>query len=294
MSTKPIQLQEGPSWVGLGHRSQLSGWIKTMPPAVECLEITAEHFFDGGQDYLRWLSERYPLFVHGLGLSLGTPGPLHQETLESFASVVEIARPEWISEHIAFTWTSEVDLGHLNPVIPSRESLDRIVEHTRQLSEYCDRPVLLENITSHLRVEGDMEEADFLNGLCEEGGCGLLLDITNLFINSRNHKFDPVAWLEKLNPAFIVQCHVVGYSYRDGAWHDSHSSAIQEDLWELIEVVASYAPLRSIIIERDGGFPCNEELAAELGRLRKILRSHGPDTKPVPVAGEAGSAEEAG
>lgn len=287
-------IENGPSWVGLGHREQLSSWIRTMPPEVECLEITAEHFFDGGREYLAWLSARYPLFVHGLGLSLGTPGPLDAETLSSFAEVVEIAEPEWISEHIAFTRTEEVDLGHLNPVVPCAESLSMIAAHARQLAEYCGRPVILENITSYLRLTGDMEEAAFLNGICEEGDCGLLLDITNLFINSRNHEFDPVAWLEKIDPRFIVQCHVVGYGYRDGAWHDSHAAAIQEDLWELIEAVTSYAPLRSIIIERDGDFPPNEDVAAELRRLRRILKSNGPDTKLVTAAGEAPPAKDAG
>ena len=108
---------------------------------------------------------------------------------------------------------------------------------------------------------------------------------------NENQLFVPVAWLEKIDPRFIVQCHVVGYGC---AWHDSHTAAIQEDLWELIEAVTLYAPLRSIIIERDGDFPPNEEVAAELRRLRRILKSNGPDTKLVTAAGEAPPAKDAG
>ncbi len=122
-------------WVGLGYRRELAQWIGARPPEVGCLEITAEHFFEGGADHLRTLAQDFPLFVHGLGLSLGTPGTLDEETLARFEQVVEWAQPEWISEHIAFTRSSEVDLGHLNPIQPTREMLGVVAEQWAVLAE---------------------------------------------------------------------------------------------------------------------------------------------------------------
>lgn len=254
-------------WIGVGYRRELAQWIASRPPEVGCLEITAEHFFGAGKGQLRELSRDYPLFVHGLGLSLGTPGPLDQSTLDNFAAVVEAAKPEWISEHIAFTRTNEVDLGHLNPIRPSRETLAVLSDHAVEVSERCDRPLILENITSHLQLDGDLCETEFLNQLCERAGCGLLLDVTNLFINSRNHRFNAGRWLRELEPRHIIQLHVTGYSIRDGRWQDLHAEPIQDDLFELIREVLDYAPVQSIIIERDANFPCNDELIHDLKKL---------------------------
>ena len=263
------------SLVGIGYRFPLAPWIERHPPELECLEITAEHFFGGGTDRLRELARRYPLFVHGLGLSLGTPGPLDNETLQRFAAVVEVADPEWVSEHIAFTRSHEVDLGHLNPVRPSRDALDIVADHAQELAELCRKPLILENVTSHLRLDGEMSEPDFLNQLCEQANCGLLLDVTNLFINSKNHAFDPVDWLDQLDPSHIVQLHVVGYSVRNGRWHDLHTEPIQEDLRELIYKVLARAPARAITLERDGNFPDPADLASELALLKDALEGYG-------------------
>ena len=253
--------------IGVGYRWPLASWIATRPPGIECLEITAEHFYDGGHDTLRDLSQRYTLFVHGLGLSLGTPGRLDEEQLARFSEVVAVARPAWISEHVAFTRTSEVDLGHLNPLRPSRETARVVAEHAREVSERCGRPVILENITSHLRIDGDLSETDFLNDLCEQAGCGLLLDVTNLYINSQNHRFDPLAWVRAIQPSLITQLHIVGYSRDRDRLSDGHAEPIQQELLALAREVMNYAPVKAIILERDENFPSPAVLAAELSKL---------------------------
>lgn len=261
--------------VGIGYRRQLSRWIDARPPEIGCLEITAEHFFDSGKDQLRALACEYPLFVHGLGLSLGTPGPLDQGILDNFARVVEVADPEWISEHVAFTRSSEVDLGHLNPIQPTDQTLEIMSEHALEVSKRCGKRLILENITSHLQLAGDMSEPEFLNRLCQQSGCGVLLDVTNLFINSKNHGFDPRTWLYELDPQNIVQLHVVGYSIRGGRWEDFHAEPIQPDLWDLIHEVLEYTPVQAVIIERDSNFPNPDELAQELRNLEAALTSYG-------------------
>ena len=258
--------------VGLGYRAPLHDWIVDGAPRVDCLEITAEHFFAGGQQRLADLATAFPLFVHGLGLSLGTPGPLDWKTLRQFARVASIAEAEWISEHVAFTRVSEVDLGHLNPVPLTRESLSVLVEHALEISEYCQRPLILENITFDLKVGGDLSEPDFLNQLCEKGECGLLLDVTNLFINSKNHGFDAGAWLREIVPDNIVQLHIVGYSKVADAYRDYHAAKMQQDLMDLLQIVLEYAPVKAIILERDQRLDDTQEIADEISQLQEIAK----------------------
>jgi uncharacterized protein len=260
--------------VGAGYRKELAGWIDAHPPGVECLEITAEHFFHGGEARLAELAKHFRLFVHGLGLSLGTPGPLDTKTLAASAKVVRAANPEWISEHIAFTRTADVDLGHLNPVPPTREVLGIVAEHAREISAHCGKPIILENITSHVRLTGDFSETDFLNELCDRADCGLLLDVTNLFINSRNHRFDPLAWLVEIEPRRIVQLHIVGYSRAGERYTDSHAQPVQEELLDLARAVVAHAPVQAIILERDDDFPAPAEMEKEIAKLGQIRAVH--------------------
>jgi uncharacterized protein (UPF0276 family) len=256
--------------VGIGYRRALASWLEGTPRDVGCLEVTAEHFFDGGVERLRSLRRSYPLFVHGLGLSLGTPGPLDPEDLGRFRRVVEAADPSWVSEHVAFTRTREVDLGHLNPVRPTRETLRVLSDHAKEVSDACGRRLLLENIATHLPLEGDFPEPEFLNRVCDASGAGLLLDVTNLFVNSRNHGFDPQAWLAGVDPAHVVQLHVVGYTRRGGRWHDAHAEPIQRDLMDLVEEVLARTRPSAVILERDERIPSPDELAEELRALESI------------------------
>jgi uncharacterized protein (UPF0276 family) len=256
--------------IGVGYRRELAEWLESRPRHVSCLEITAEHFYQGGKDRLGALAREFRLFVHGLGLSLGTPGPLDRSRLESFAEVAAIARPEWVSEHVAFTRTAEVDLGHLNPVLPNRESLKVMADHACEVAVRCGKPLLLENITSHLRLEGELSETDFLNELCARANCGLLLDVTNLFVNSRNHGFDPLEWLHELEPASIQQLHIVGYSRSGSRYTDDHSQPVQAELIDLASAVLDYAPARAIILERDEDFPGAEGMTAEIAKLASL------------------------
>lgn len=255
---------------GLGYRRELAAWIDSSPRNVGCLEITAEHFFHGGEEHLTRLAKKFPLFVHGLGLSLGTPGAMNVEHLEQFARVVRLANPDWISDHIAFTRTAEVDLGHLNPVPPTCEMVKIISDHAREVSARCGKPMLLENITSHIELTGDLSETDFLNQLCERADCGLLLDVTNLFINSRNHGFDALKWLHEIEPRRIVQLHIVGYARAGERYTDSHAQPIQEELIELAQAVVDYAPVQAVILERDDDFPTTAGLEIEIAKLQRI------------------------
>lgn len=255
-------------WLGLGYRAPLARWIHSKPKEIQCLEIVAEHFFDHPESVSR-LKPHYPLLMHGLGLSLGTPGGLDQNRLRQFTKVCQYADPLWVSEHIAFTRCGDVDLGHLNPVPYTRETLAYMVDHVEELKQACAKPVLLENITSHLKLSGTMSEPEFINQLCEQAQCHLLLDVTNLYVNSRNHGFDVQDWLRQINPDLIRQLHIVGYSYEAGKFYDSHSQNIQQELFALTSQLVDMSPVKHIIIERDNNFPPKEQLRRELLNLER-------------------------
>ena len=265
------EVVEAVSMIGVGYRHDLAEWIASHPEGVDCLEITAEHFYEGSLDKLDELRRSFRLFVHGLGLSLGTPGPLDQERLKNFARVVKAARPDWISEHVAFTRTAEVDLGHLNPLRPTRQTAKLVADHAREIADVCGKPLLLENITSHVRIEGELSETEFLNEICSRADCGMLLDVTNLYINSRNHGFDPLGWLRELDRARIGQLHIVGYSEEGGRVVDNHAQPIQAELLDLAKAVLGYAPANAVILERDANFPGSTLMNREIEKLRRLF-----------------------
>lgn len=259
--------------LGVGHRKQLTDWINTYPHQINCLEITAEHFFDD-PTHLVELGRHYDLLLHGLGLSLGTPGPLDKHYLQHFADLCHITNPLWISEHLAFTKTQDVDLGHLNPIPYTADSLEYFTDHVLEAKDVCQKPFLIENITYHLKIDSPMTETDFINQVCERANCYLLLDVTNLFVNSRNHQFQARHWLREINPEYIKQLHIVGYSQRNGVFYDSHDNNIQRELYELTRQVIEYSKVDTIIIERDNNFPTISQLTAELSSLERCFEVH--------------------
>jgi len=259
--------------LGVGYRKPLANWINSQPAVLNCLEVTAEHFFDE-PSLLEDLSARYDLFVHGLGLSLGTPGPLNCDYLNRFTEVCQIAQPVWVSEHIAFTRTNEIDLGHLNPVPYNNETLAYFVDHALEVKTTLQKPLLLENITSHINIQSPLSETEFINEVCERAGCALLLDVTNLYVNSRNHRFSPEQWLREIHPEFIKQIHIVGYQEKDGTYYDSHANNIQQELYQLTREVINYSRVETIIIERDQNFPGMSQLEQELAILEQCFNVH--------------------
>jgi len=264
--------------IGVGYRHELANWLTTRPPGIGCLELTAEHFYRDPRRLAQVANLRTGegssstpwLFVHGLGLSLGTPGPLDENRLSQFVHVAATVQADWISEHVAFTRTAEVDLGHLNPVPPTRDLVKIMADHSLELAARCGKPLLLENITSHIRLEGELSETEFLNELCARADCHLLLDVTNLFVNSRNHGFDPIQWVHEIEPRRIRQLHIVGYSHRNGRYTDDHSQSVQPELLELARTIINYAPVQALILERDCDFADDHGMAAEILKLQTL------------------------
>jgi uncharacterized protein (UPF0276 family) len=263
---------------GIGYRPAFRDDIFSRSDEVDFLELTIEHFLDkpaNVQEDLERLKDLFTLIPHGLNLSLGSAEGLNRAYVDQVAEFVHKVNPPYWSEHIAFTSADGVDIGHLAPLPFSNEALDALCRNVEQVRKVIEVPLVLENITYIVNMPGaEMSEADFLDALIERTGCGLLLDVTNLYTNSTNHKFDPYEFLDGLPLERVVQLHFVGGHWRKDVLVDSHSSPTPEEVWQLMDKVVECCPVKGIILERDDNIPPFDELSEELARAREIGRRH--------------------
>ena len=264
--------------VGMGYRDPLRKEILQYPEGIDFLEITADNFLQSPNT--RWmflddLRSRYTLIPHGLNLSLGSAEGLNREYLSELTELVQRVNPPWWSEHIAFTKAEGVEIGHLSPLPFNRASIDAFCDNVCEAQDRIETPLILENITYTVDLPWhEMEENKFLGELLDRTGCGLLLDVTNLFINSQNHGYDPVEFLKTIPAERIIQLHFVGGMMKDGKWIDNHSQNTQDDIFQLIDSVLQYAPVKGVILERDTNFPPFTTITDELKRARDSGRKH--------------------
>ncbi|MES2570717.1 MAG: DUF692 domain-containing protein [Verrucomicrobiota bacterium] len=265
--------------VGLGFRAPHLAELFFQRAEIDFLEITADHFLFGSPEKereLRLLADHFTLIPHGLNLSLGSAAGLDMRYAEKFASLVEQLNPPWWSEHLAFTRGGEIEIGHLTPLPFTREAVEAVERNVASMRGLTSKPLILENITCAFHLPGaEMSEGEFLRRVCDATGCGWLLDVTNLYINSRNHGFDPRRWLDDAPLERIVQLHFVGSTHENGRWIDSHARPVEPEIWALLEEVLARSETRGAILERDEQIPPLAELLPELRTLREMGRSLG-------------------
>ena len=176
--------------VGLGFRPNFRAELFLHQDKVDFLEITADHYIDSTPQKLaelELLKQHFPWIPHGLSLSLGSAEGVDEIYLEKLAQLVENVQPDWFSEHICFTKSGGVDIGHLSPLPFTHEAINVLVRNIKHVKSVIKTPLILENITYMFRYPtAEMDEAEFLRRILEETDCGLLLDVTNLYINSVN------------------------------------------------------------------------------------------------------------
>ena len=261
--------------VGLGYRDAVRTDVFRNANQIDFLEITADHFFDPkpeSNELLKLLASRFPLIPHGLGLSLGSADGLDRGYLNMLKRVVETVQPAWWSEHISFCRVGGIDIGHLTALPKTKATLRCLKENIRVATSEIGAPLILENITQSIEYENDtFDEASFLGEVLNENNCGLLLDVTNLYINSINYRFDAVQVLNRLPRDRIVQLHFVGFDREGDLLIDGHSHATNLEIWQLLEEVVRYAPVCGAILERDEQLPPFSDILTELANMREIM-----------------------
>jgi uncharacterized protein (UPF0276 family) len=268
--------------VGIGLRTVHADQIIATRPALGWLEVHTENYLGGGPRVraLYALRRDYPISLHGVGLSLGSADGLDARHLERVADVTRRLEPALVSEHLSWSIAGGTYLNHLLPLPYTEESLDLVAEHVERAQSVLRRSILIENPSSYLRFRhSSIPEPQFLDELARRTGCGLLCDVNNVFVTSRNLGQDPHAYLATLRPETIGEIHLAGHARNDVDGQvlliDGHGSPVAASVWDLYaEAVARFGP-RPTLIEWDTDIPPLAVLIDEARKAERLLEQCG-------------------
>jgi uncharacterized protein (UPF0276 family) len=269
-----------PHAAGLGYKPQHFAGLMADPGPVRWLEIHAENYMGAGGRplaQLRALAERFPISVHGVGLSIGGERPLDTDHLARLRHLCDWLDPASFSEHLA--WSSH-DTGYLNDLLPlpyTAATLARVCTHVDQVQEALGRRMLLENPATYLAfAESDRTEVEFLSEIARRTGCGLLLDVNNVFVSATNQGWDARAYIDAFPLEAVGEIHLGGHDEdRDEQGRplliDSHGRPVVGPVWALYAHTLARGGPRPTLIEWDTDVPPLPELMAEAARADALL-----------------------
>ncbi len=272
-----------PARPGVGYKPQHYNDLIADPGAVGWLEIHAENYMgDGGRPIaqLRQLTERFPISVHGVGLSIGGEGRLDPEHLARLEHLVGWLNPTVFSEHLAWSTHEGAFLNDLLPLPYTDATLTRVCDHIDELQNTINRQMMLENPSSYLAFdESTWSEPGFLREVARRTGCGLLLDVNNVFVSATNLDYDPKDYIADYPLDKVGEIHLGGHD-EDEDDHgrplliDSHGAAVVDPVWALLDHTLSLSGPRPILIEWDNDVPdwpiLHEEAVRASAALEKV------------------------
>ncbi len=269
-----------PASPGVGYKPQHLAAILEDAGRVGWLEIHAENYMgDGGRPLaqLRHLAERFPISVHGVGLSIGGEGRLDANHLARLKHLCGWLQPASFSEHLAWSTHDGAYLNDLLPLPYTDATLDRVADHIDEVQEVLGRRMLLENPSSYLAFSATtMPEEVFLGELARRTGCGLLLDVNNVYVSGINQNYDPLGYLRAFPLVHVGEIHLGGHDEDHDAHGqrlliDSHGAEVVDPVWELYRETILLAGPKPTLIEWDNDVPEWSVLAAEAARAAAIL-----------------------
>ncbi len=270
------QLQKLPNLgLGLGLRSVHFNHILEHNPPVDWFEIISENFMDSGgrpRQVVQQIAERYPVVMHGVSMSIGSTDPLDFDYLKKLKQLAKEIKPVWISDHLCWTGVLGNNTHDLLPVPLNEETLAHIAERVLTVQDYLERPLILENPSAYLAFQhSTMPEWDFFKYLTEETGCGLLLDVNNVFVTCYNNDLDPFEYLNKIPADRVVQMHIAGHQFCGTHIIDTHDRKVIPDVWELFSLAWKRTGGASVLLEWDSNIPPLEEYHAELLKAKEFM-----------------------
>jgi uncharacterized protein (UPF0276 family) len=221
---------------------------------------------------LEQIAERYPTVMHGVSLSIGSTDPLDFDYLAKLKRLAKEIKPRWISDHLCWTGVLGINAHDLLPIPLNEESLAHVAKRVAVVQDYLERPLVLENPSTYVTfAQSSMSEWEFLTRLAEESGCGLLLDVNNVYVSSVNHDFDPCEYLEKIPHERIVQCHLAGHTNCRTHLIDTHDDHVIDPVWELYRLAHARTGGMSTLLEWDAKIPEFPVLHAEVLKARQYM-----------------------
>ena len=263
-----------PAGVGIGLRAPHYAEMLERRPALAFLEVHSENFFAAGGSSLAWLEafrSRYPLSLHGVGLSLVSVDPLDERHLARLQALIARFEPAVVSEHLCWSsWGGH----HSNDLLPlpfTEEALAHACARIDAVQERLGRPILVENVSAYRTfAESTIPEWEFVAEVARRSGCGLLLDVNNIWVNAANHGFDPRRYLEAIDGRTVGEIHLAGFEEVDGLLIDTHGAAVTQGVWDLYaHAVARFGP-KPTLIEWDTHIPALDVLLAEAAKASAI------------------------
>ena len=262
--------------VGLGYRSELKEEILAHREQIDFLEIITDNYLTepGARAALEELCALFPVIPHGVDLSIGSVMPLEPSYLKAIQRISDLTKAPYYSEHLCMTRVPGRDIGHLAPLWFTEELLQHVIHRVQTIQDYLGKPLILENVTYTLGIpQGTMSQTEFFQRVVKATGCGVLLDVTNAFVNATNHQFDAKHFLEQMPLDHVVQIHLAGGYWRNGWLVDGHSELVPQEIFDLFRVVASRCLIKGVIFEHDAHFPAMADLLRQMEYARGILNS---------------------
>ncbi len=264
-----------PLGAGAGLRGEHFSQILAAKPPFRWFEIIVEDYIGFG-GYIREAFEQirslYKIIPHGVCMSIGSTDPLDMEHLRSLKSFLDMIEAPWMSDHLCFTMVDHTNLNELIPIPFTKESADNVVSRVKIVQEYLQRPFLLENVTRYLTVsDREMSEGEFINYVLENANCGLLLDVTNVHLNSLYHHYDAFEFISALPLERVGQIHLAGWEADGEVIIDSHDAPVPTEVWELFKKTIALTGPSSVVIEWDKQLPPVERLLEETEIANQVM-----------------------
>lgn len=271
-----------PARAGIGLRSAHFRQIRNERPDIGFLEVHPENFFGGGAhvEMLEDYATLYPLSFHGVGLSLGSAGRLDAQHVNALRALVERVRPTLVSDHVAWSASGNAHLSDLLPLPYTKESLSVVADHIAQVQDALGRRMLVENPSTYLAyAHSTMREPEFLAALCERTGCGLLVDVNNIFVQCHNVGGDPEEYFSVIAPASVGELHLAGHTERvygeEKILIDTHDAPVCDAVWQWYERAVECWGRVPTLIEWDQSLPALEVLLEEAGKAERVMKKVG-------------------
>ena len=275
--------------LGVGLRSQHYDYLMRHDPQVDWFEIISENYTDDfgfARHVLGHLRSQRPVVMHGVSMSIGSTDPLDLQYMRKLKDLAAFVEPAWISDHLCWTGVANVNTHDLLPMPLTEESLCHVSERVMRAQDFLGRPLVLENPSTYLQFGvSTIPEWEFLSALAARTGCGLLLDVNNVFVSARNHGFDSELYIRSISHRDVVQVHIAGPTDCGDYLLDTHDKPVPSAVWELYRLAQELTGGVSTLLEWDAHIPDYPGLVEELRKSARALAGDIPNT-PVYAAGE--------
>jgi uncharacterized protein len=243
---------------------------------VDFVEVISENFMvDGGRplDILRRVRDRHPVALHGVSMSVGSADGVDPDYLRRLRALADAIDPLFVSDHLSWSRIEGFNSHDLLPLPYTQEALGVVCDNVSRAQDALGRTMLIENPSSYVAFAGEMTEWEFLAALCTRTGCGLLLDVNNIFVSANNHGFDAIAYLDGIPADRVRQIHLAGHSQGRDLLIDTHDKPVPPSVWSLYAAALARLGPVATMIERDDDIPPLADLLEELAVARGI--AHG-------------------